>query len=120
MDNYNTSKNYELLWYLLQQNIRIISINPLQIISWKIDNKNKFIKYCEETNVEFIIPTNWFTFDEQKPETDTYIFFMRKNFYIDYGYVNLDKTIISKDGIIVNKSIVYWIYRRQTPNKTNY
>ena len=73
MNNYNTSKDYELLWELAKtQNIISIVDEHPYIIKVKNevgeDFKDTFINKCKSTDLEFIIPNAWISVKDRLPE----------------------------------------------------
>lgn len=68
--NYNTSRDYELLWELAktQDIIGILHDTPYLINRKKVNDeslKDKFVKDCEFINVEFILPNAWISVKEK-------------------------------------------------------
>jgi hypothetical protein len=77
--NYNTSRDYELLFELMQKSsiVCIVDYNFARDVAQTLckcgdyqicargigylwaENKEEFLKYCEMYNVEFVVPNFW-------------------------------------------------------------
>ena len=119
--NYNTSRDYELLWELAktqdlicfcdwnkQKNFftckkvsaNLISMRPFSEFSINDNSKERFLSVCKEYNLEFIIPNAWISVKDRLPEKYTSVLAFAGIVHTNY--------IINDEKWILEKSVTHW------------